>query len=151
MPHIDTFIPQSYLYLGRKFQQTQIVGYRRPLLPDPLTQFFLCQLIQFYQFLEGQCNLYGVQVFPLNVLDKSHLHQRFVLYRSHIGGNRFQPGHLCSSISPLSGNNLIISTIYLPQRNRLYNTQFPNRACQFFESFLIEFPTRLIGIRHNLG
>ena len=122
MPHVDLLILQPHLYLGREFQEAEIIGNRRPLLADTLAQLFLCQPITVDQLLVSQGYFYRVQVFTLDILDQSHLDDILVCCGFDIGGDTLQACHQGSTVPTFAGNNHIFVRSRFFQRNRLNNT-----------------------------
>ncbi len=146
MSHGNLLVPDSQLYLGWQFQQTQIIGNRRSLLSDPFAQGILRQIAFIQQPLITDGHLNGIQVFPLDVLDQGQLQQAFVLRLTDIGRYGLQSGELRSPEASLSGNNLIFSAVCRPHGDRLNNTYRPDGSGQFIQSLFVEFRPRLVRI-----
>ena len=67
--HAYLIIAQRQLSLGRKVQETQIIGNSRTVLSDLLTQLFVSKLTLFNKCVVREGNLHRVEVFALDILN----------------------------------------------------------------------------------
>ncbi|MPM13280.1 hypothetical protein SDC9_59636 [bioreactor metagenome] len=93
MTHGYFIVADASLNFNRKFQQTQIIGNRGSFLSHFFAQHFLRHFIFFHQLVESKGNFNGIQVFTLNVFDKSHLQNSFIIGFADKCRNLCESGH----------------------------------------------------------
>ena len=105
--HVQGVVMQTQLYLGGQLQQPQEIGNGSALLADALAEPFLCELVLVDEFAEGECNLNGVQVLALDILDQRHLSHLAVVGRADIGRHRLQSRQQSCAVTSLTRNDLV--------------------------------------------
>ncbi len=124
--HVKTFVAQTELYLGGKFEQTQKISHSGAFFSDTLTESFLCKIVLIDEFAECERDLDGIQVFSLNVLDKRHLCKLRIIGRAYICGYGFQPCDHSGTVSALTGDYLVCVGTGLAERQWLYDAELSN-------------------------
>ena len=99
---------------------------------------------------ECECYFYGVEVFALNVLNKSHFGQLAVVGGAHIGWHGFESGELGGAVAALTRNDLIGVWPCAAQCERLDYAQLAYRGGQLLKSLFVECAARLVGVGRDL-
>src|ERR1039458_5710625 len=71
MAHCNLGIPDGNLNFFRQFQQSHIIGDRRPVFPYPSAKFFLVEFTFFREAFIAERNFYGVEVLAVYVFYRS--------------------------------------------------------------------------------
>jgi hypothetical protein len=78
VPNREPPFRHQELHLRRQAQQAEEIGDRCPILPCPLGDLFVAEFELLHHPVESVSQFNGVEVLPLNVLDKTELQQLIV-------------------------------------------------------------------------
>lgn len=115
------------------------------LLPS-LAHLLLCHAALLHEVFIGECYLYGVEVFALNVFHERHLHDVLVVYGAYVCRNSLETGKLRCSPAALSGNDLELAVFHLSEGDGLHYSELLDAVGEFFECCLVKLAARLVGV-----
>ena len=140
------------LHQRRQLHEAQGVGDLGPRPGNPLGKLRMSALEVLQQLLVGRSLLQRIELNTVQVLQQRVTQQIDVVRIPNDRRNRLQPGFFGSAKTPLTHNKLVPkllsrSSRHLTHHNRLQQTHFCNRGCQFRDVLFIEDLTGLTRVR----
>ena len=137
-------------HLVRQVQQPQGVGHGAAGLAHPLGGLLLGQAVLLHQRAVALRLLHGVQVLPLEVLDHGQLHGLAVVGLDDHHRHLTQTRHPGGTPAALAGDDLIVSGLQLPHRQRLDDAVLPDGIRQIGQRVRVELLPGLGGAALHL-
>ena len=115
----------------------------------PTRHHLLGEVTLVHQSLVAHRHLNRIEILPLDVLHDGHLKHSLIVRGADVGRDDVHSSPLAGLEPALAADDLIASVLEFAHRDRLDETECPDRVGQFLQRLVVERHTRLVRVRLN--